>query len=114
MQLLCCLAHDGQADAGTFKFAPRMQALKDAENLLEKTCFDADPVIAHGDRNAGVGCFLPVNLDRFLRRAVELQPVADQVAENLREQGAFNQDGRPVGRQAYIGRRVAPYPRSVR
>ena len=78
-----------------------MQALKDAENLFEETCFDADAVIAHSDRNAGVGRFLPVNLDYFLRRAVELQPVADQVAENLREQGTFNHDGRPVGRQAY-------------
>ena len=38
-----------EADAGAFKFLPRVEALKRSENLLGELLLEADPVIRHAD-----------------------------------------------------------------
>src|SRR4051794_26660848 len=75
---------DGEADAGAGVFAHGMQALEQHENALEVLRLDADAVV--GDADAPLRVFLQRrDANARHRLAAELERIADQVLEELRE-----------------------------
>ena len=78
------LLADGKADAGARVLAHGMQPLKQHEDALEVLRLDADAVVGH--RDAPFARLLGgAHVDARQRRPAELERVADQVLEELRE-----------------------------
>src|SRR4051795_12497268 len=78
------LLADGKADAGAGVLAHGMQALEQHEDALEVLRLDADAVV--GDADAPVAALVDGrDVDPRYARAAELERVADQVLEQLRE-----------------------------
>src|SRR5438874_8229547 len=78
------LLADGKADAGAGVLTHGMQPLEQHEDALEVLRLDADAVV--GDRDTPLGVFLHRrDMDARRRLTAELERVADEVLEKLRQ-----------------------------
>src|SRR5438132_848988 len=78
------LLTDRKPDAGPGVLAHRMQALEQHEDALEVLRLDADAVVGDADVPLA-GLLHRADMDVRPRRAAELERIADQVLEDLRE-----------------------------
>src|ERR1044071_2564595 len=78
------LLADREADAGAGVFPHRVQPLEDHEDALEVLRLDADAVVGDGDLPR-IALVLGADVDARYAGAAELERVADQVLEQLRE-----------------------------